>query len=92
MRKKISGFLRRPVKSGRKRFWLLALLAVVVVLLVGAAWWVWGDLPSTDPAAQHPNLPSISILDRKGRLLYEALAEGGGRNTVVPLARVPQRL
>ncbi|HSO13243.1 MAG TPA: penicillin-binding protein 1C [Anaerolineales bacterium] len=37
-------------------------------------------------------LPSVRITDRNGRLLYEIIPQGGGRNTVLSIENIPQCL
>jgi len=54
--------------------------------------WLIHDLPSVHSLPQKVNTPSIRIIDRYGRVLYEELAEEGGRNTVVPLEQIPMSL
>ena len=62
-----------------------------VVLLGAAAWlWLFEDLPAWDSLPERLHTPSVRIVDRHGRLLYEALDEQGGRNAVVPIGAVPQ--
>ncbi len=45
-----------------------------------------------DSAGFGLNLPSIRITDRQGRLLYELLAQDGGRNAPTPIERIPVAL
>ena len=75
--------------------WLILLL---LALLVGAGTAGLGytrltaDLPSLDALPERLNTPSVRITDRNGRLLYEALAENGGRHVVLPLESIPVTL
>jgi len=75
--------------------WLILLL---LALLVGAGAAGLGytrltaDLPSLDALPERLNTPSVRITDRNGRLLYEALAENGGRHVVLPLESIPVTL
>ena len=65
---------------------------VAISLLVGAgsvSVWVLADLPSLDGLEAGMALPSTRIYDRHGRLLYEMLASGQGRNRVLPLSEFP---
>lgn len=76
----------------RMRFrWL-----IVITCLGAAMWggWAWltADLPAPQEIAGHFHLPSVRILDREGRLLYEILPEEGGRHVAVPLQKVPLAL
>ncbi len=60
--------------------------------MAGLWFFLFGDLPGPEALPNRLNTPSIRITDRSGRLLYEVLAEEGGRNTVVPLAEIPPSL
>lgn len=51
--------------------------------------WLYRDLPDIDTLPARLHTPSVRILDRNGRLLYEALDEQSGRHTVVALERIP---
>jgi penicillin-binding protein 1C len=76
-----------------RRFKLWAgLLLFLVMLAVGVLAWLFQDLPSVDLAGFGLNLPSVRITDRQGRLLYEMLAQGGGRNAPTPIERIPVAL
>jgi len=75
------------------RFKLWAgLLLLLALLVIGALAWLFQDLPSVDAVNQGLNLPSIRITDRQGRLLYEMLPQGGGRNAPTPIERIPLAL
>ena len=76
-----------------RRFKLWAGLLLFLVLLAGGVLiWLFKDLPSVDLAGFGLNLPSVRITDRQGRLLYELLAQGGGRNAPTPIERIPLAL
>jgi membrane peptidoglycan carboxypeptidase len=81
--------VRQPVSARLKRFLPLYLLALFATL--GLLAWVWlcRDLPSLAKLPEQLATPSVRIVDRNGRLLYEALDQGGGRHNVVSLAKVP---
>ncbi|MGD0006235.1 MAG: biosynthetic peptidoglycan transglycosylase, partial [Anaerolineaceae bacterium] len=75
------------------RFKLWAgLLLLLALLVIGSLAWLFQGLPSVDAVNQGLNLPSIRITDRQGRLLYEMLPPGGGRNAPTPLERIPLAL
>ena len=72
--------------------WFILLPFLLIAIAVAGYAWVASGLPSIDTLPTHLNRPSVRITDRQGRLLYEVLAENGGRNNVVPLSRIPLRL
>src|SRR5512146_748459 len=63
-----------------------------VILLAGLTVYTFWDLPSIDSLPETYMTPSVRITDRDGRLLYEILAETGGRNTVLAPENIPQCL
>lgn len=63
-----------------------------VIFLAGLVIYTVWDLPSVDSLPQTYMTPSVRITDRNGRLLYEILAETGGRNTVLAVENLPQCL
>lgn len=68
----------------------LLFLSLLLIVLVGfGSFWLLRDLPSLDelPLAFHS--PSVRIVDRNGRLLYEVLHEMGGRHAILPIASFP---
>lgn len=74
------------------RFLLLCL--IFLAACSGLVVWVWlfHDLPSPADLPERLNEPSVRIIDRHGRLLYEVLAEESGRHLVVPLESIPLEL
>jgi 1A family penicillin-binding protein len=78
------------VTSRSKSFLILFILALVAA--TGLLLWVWlfQDLPALEDLPERLRTPSVRIVDRNDRLLYEALYQEGGRNTVVPLESIPQ--
>ena len=74
-----------------RRRWRVALLILLAALLGGAALfarWV-GPLPNVSLLDARVAPPSTLILDRHGRLLYEVADPQRGKNTPLPLERVP---
>jgi 1A family penicillin-binding protein len=69
-------------------------ILVLIILFLGIAsfLWLFHDLPSLDSLPKRLITPSVRIVDRNGKLLYEALAEEGGRHAVVPLEEIPPAL
>jgi penicillin-binding protein 1C len=65
---------------------------LTVMIIAGLFYWLFGDLPDPASISSRLNTPSVRITDRSGRLLYEILAEDGGRHAVVPLEAIPQAL
>ncbi len=77
----------------RRRNKLLTLAGVITALfLVVIYFWLFAGLPSVENVRAGLALPSTRITDRNGKLLYEIIDPQGGRNTVVPLARIPSAL
>lgn len=74
--------------------WRALLLLLCVVILAGGAWLAWAlaDLPAPDDLSLRLQPPSVRILDRNGRLLYEVLPTEGGRHTSVTLEEIPLAL
>jgi penicillin-binding protein 1C len=84
---------RPPGGSAKKTKRVLPWLLILgLAALAAAGTWLFGDLPSLANLDRQTVLPSVRILDRKGRLLYEILAESGGRHTVVPLGSIASDL
>lgn len=52
-------------------------------------YWLFRDLPALENLPDRLHTPSVRIVDRNGRLLYEALYLEGGRNTIVQLETIP---
>lgn len=63
-----------------------------IVVLSGWLVYTFWDLPSVGSLPETYMVPSVRITDRDGRLLYEILAETGGRNTVLAAENLPQCL
>ena len=70
--------------------WVL-FISVTLIVILGAAGWLWlfDDLPAWDSLPERLQTPSVRIVDRNGRLLYEALEDQGGRHVVVPIGSIP---
>ncbi len=70
----------------------LIFLLLAAAAAIGGYAWLASGLPSPEEIESRMAPPSVRILDRRGRLLYEVLPYGGGRNTVVPLEEIPLAL
>jgi 1A family penicillin-binding protein len=80
-------------RSRNNKRWRIAAAGAAVVLLAGGIAirsWLFTDLPDVRDLSAGLQKPSIRITDRYGHLLYEVIGEDAGRNTVVPLAEIPQ--
>jgi len=69
--------------------WVAGVLLVALAFSGLGVFWLYRDLPDVDTLPARLHTPSVRILDRNGRLLYEALDEQSGRHTVVALERIP---
>jgi membrane peptidoglycan carboxypeptidase len=72
------------------RVWVPILAAVLLVAGAGLIWLaLFADLPDPQRAAGAAPAASIQIVDRAGRLLYEAIAPDGNRHVPVPISAIP---
>lgn len=77
----------------RLRYLILPLILLgLLAALVGGYIWLFRGLPSLDSLSERFYTPSIRIVDRAGRLLYESIPADGGRHTVIPLEQIPLSL
>jgi penicillin-binding protein 1C len=69
----------------------ISLLLAALFVVLGLAGWLWlfRDLPAWYSLPERLHTPSVRIVDRNGNLLYEALADQGGRHVVVPMDSIP---
>ncbi len=73
--------------------WILPAIAAGLTGLVIAGYYLLlGDLPAPEKLSEHFNPPSIRIIDRNGRPLYEVIPSEGGRHAVVSLDAIPLTL
>ena len=80
-------------RNRRLRFALLAGLGALICSIVLLYRFLFADLPSPGQtagtlAAGMPT-PSILIVDRQGRTLYEAIAPNGNKHVPLPLSEIP---
>jgi len=73
--------------SLRTIFYLIA--GFFLLLSVAGITWVLVGLPSTVALPSRLQTPSVKIVDRNGRLLYEVIDADSGRHSVVSLDVVP---
>ena len=74
-----------------KRWKILYILIVAILLsavMVGGYFWLFSGLPSLNSLSENLYTPSIRIVDRSGRLLYESIPAQGGRHTVIPFEEI----
>ena len=65
-------------------------IAGLFTLVVGFLGWnLFADLPSAEALPEHFMAPSLQVVDRNDRLLYEVLPEDGGRHQPVSLDSIP---
>jgi penicillin-binding protein 1C len=73
--------------------WPLYLTGFLILLFAAAGYfWLFADLPGVEIHQAQLQSPSIRIVDREGRLLYEDLPEIGGRHHAVPLDQISANL
>jgi 1A family penicillin-binding protein len=69
----------------------IALTCALTVGAIGVYAYFAASLPSAERLAGRAEAQSTKIFDRNGELLYEVFdPNGGGRRTVVPIAKIPQ--
>ncbi len=68
---------------------LVAWLVAIVILAAAGLYVFWG-LPPVSALGKGLDTPSIRIMDRNGRLLYDILPQQGGRHAVLSFANIPQ--
>ncbi len=71
---------------------LLVIFLLGGLSLAGLAAWVLVDLPDVLALGQTVPRPSMRIVDRHGRPLYDVIDQENGRNTVLSLDDIPVRL
>jgi penicillin-binding protein 1C len=75
-------------RNRRLQFALLAGLGALVCSIVLLYRFLFADLPGPEQMAPMP-VPSILIVDRQGRTLYEAVAPNGSKHVPLPLSEIP---
>jgi penicillin-binding protein 1C len=72
------------LKSKPTRFLLLVIFLFTATLL-----YIFYGLPSIKLISENLNQPSVKIVDRNGRLLYEMIPSNGGRNAALSFENIP---
>jgi 1A family penicillin-binding protein len=80
------------MKFKRGNILFAAILILLLAFLIGAYFWLIKGLPSLNSLSENYYTPSIRIVDRSGRLLYESIPAQGGRHTVIPFEEIPLAL
>lgn len=72
----------------------LAVISLFCLAGIGAIalYWLFAGLPDAAALGSRVTPPSIRIVDREGRPLYDIIDQETGRNTVLPLAQIPLAL
>ena len=76
----------------RRKIVFLVISSLLLAFLTGGYFWLFSGLPSLNSLSERLQTPSIRIVDRSGRLLYESISEQGGRHTVIPFDTIPLSL
>ncbi len=71
------------------RFFVALLLVLLLLSASGFYLWILKDLPDVNQLTEKTQQPSVRIVDRQGRLLYEVLSEESARHTSLSLADIP---
>lgn len=79
-------------RIARLRKIVVAIFLLGMLSLTGFSAWVLADLPDVQALGQTVPSPSIRIVDRNGRPLYDVIDQENGRNTVLSLDDIPLRL
>ena len=79
------------MRTRRQKTRIILFIAPVIGILAVLAWLFW-NLPPLDSISQNLAVPSIRIVDRNGRALYDVLDQEGGRHIPVPLGSIPEDL
>lgn len=82
-----NGFMKKHLSV------LLLCLGILFGVVSFLGWfWFFRDLPPVPNLENSPVIPSIRVVDRHGKLLYEIMDEQGGRHAVIPIEQIPEAL
>lgn len=72
-------------------FLRLSSFFITFIILGGITVWLWvfKDLPAVDSLPARAHIPSVRIVDRYDRLLYEAIQDDSGRHAAIALDAIP---
>ncbi len=70
----------------------LTIFLLLILATASIGYWLLGDLPSPQALDERMMTPSIRIVDRKQRPLYDLIDSENGRNTTLPLEKIPLAL
>ncbi len=73
----------------------LFIVALIIILLIGIyTFYIWliPGLPAVDSISDQLQQPSVRIVDRYGRLLYEVIPMEGGRHVVLSIEDIPETM
>ena len=78
--------------SNRKKIIAIIFFVMACAFLISVGWiiWVFHDLPDPMDLPAQVNEPSIRIVDRNGKLLYEILSTAEVRHRSIALDEIPQ--
>ena len=82
--------MMRQISRLQKR--LLVIFFLAGLSLAGFAAWILVDLPDVQALGETVPYPSVRIVDRHGRPLYDVIDQESGRNTVLSLDDIPLSL
>jgi 1A family penicillin-binding protein len=78
------------MRTSRKILFVsISLILLLLAFMIVGYFWLLRGLPSLESLPERLYTPSVRIVDRSGRLLYESIAEQGGRHTVIPFETIP---
>ena len=76
-------------RFGCRKTFLIGGLAAAAMFLVAVTAWLLADLPDVGALGQVVPQPTIRIVDRHGRALYDMIDQENGRNTILLFSDIP---
>lgn len=69
---------------------IILFITLLITITFGISYiWLIHDLPSIEKLVERLTSPSVRVIDRKGKLLYEILPSESGRHTTISLSKIP---